>query len=153
MKRYSLLAAALFACVGVASAQETYSTSATAQQVLDLTDIVTATNERTCTNRGQAIGCTQAQSCTGQGVVCANGSSCTAAQARSCGARIFPLTQAGREEYVTFQLVGPEFISRRDALSSWYQERQCRFWVTANASQRSAMCTAAGLPSTCRLCQ
>jgi hypothetical protein len=152
MKRYSLLVVGLLLSAGVVSAQENYTVAATAGQVLDLTDIVTAYNEQTCLTRGQVFTCTQAQACVGPGVSCVGGAACTAAQARTCGARIFPLTQAGREEYVTFQLVAPDFVAQRAALSTWYQDRQCRFWATANGATRSSMCTTAGLPSTCRLC-
>lgn len=139
---------------GLAEAQETYTLNANANQVADLTQIVDAANRRTCLRVTPASGetCTQAQACTGN-VTCAGGSSCTAAQARACNARIFPATQAGREEYVTFTWVAPLFIAAIDDPAAFEMERSCINWQGFNTTQRNAVCTAFGRPTGCRLCR
>lgn len=146
-----LLLAGLLAVLP-AAAQETYTLSVNAAQVTQLRDIITAENERTCQNRSQPFTCTQAQACTGTGVVCTGGAACTAPQARACGARIYPDTIAGREEYVTFGIAAPEFVSRRQLLPTWWSDRQCRIWATADAPTRQSMCTGSQLPTNCTLC-
>jgi hypothetical protein len=99
---------------------------------------------------GLATSCTQAQACTAANAP--NGASCNAAQARSVGARIFPATEAGREEFVIFQITVPEFNRMREKIAQRHQELLCVFWGTANQTQKDAICTAASLPAGCLLC-
>src|SRR5687767_9696001 len=84
---------------GPASAQvETYAVPGSAANVATLTSVISFRNRETCERWSLATTCTQAQACTAANAI--GGSSCTAANARAANARIFPLTQAGREEYV-----------------------------------------------------
>jgi hypothetical protein len=135
-------------CSGV-SAQESYSISASAQQVTDLTNIVTARNEKLCQRFSLALACTQAQVCTAASTP--GGASCTAAQARTAGVRIFPLTQAGREEYVTFQIAAPAFNDQKAIVPSWLQKKACDTWQTQNQTERNTACAAHSLPNGCLL--
>lgn len=127
---------------------ETYQISPTVNQQTQLTEIVTAANERVCWDSDLPSDCSQSDACVAKGLP----SGCTANQARSAGVRIYPLTQAGREEYVQRSIVAPEFIERRAGLRGHYLEKMCRNWEAFDASQREALCAAAGLPSTCNLC-
>ena len=143
----------LLACLVApwAAAQETYSIAANANQVTDLTEIVRTQNGQVCDRVNQALNCTQAQACTAAGV--AGGASCTAAAARAANVRVYPLTQAGREEFVTFVIAGPRFVElRASAVPAFAQKKQCDFWAVATQTQRDAMCTAANLPTGCALC-
>lgn len=152
-----LLLCAVLAISGLAAdtaqAQETYTLNATAGQVTDLTSIVTSANARTCIRVGAAGGesCTQAQACSAIG----NPTNCssTASVARGLNVRIFPLTQAGREEYVTFTWVAPLFIAAIDDPTAFEHERACINWQGFNTTQRNAVCTAFGRPTGCRLCR
>lgn len=151
MRKLFLFGVVLFA--PWASAQETYSINANANQVTDLTDIVRTQNGQVCERTNLALDCTQAQACTAAGV--AGGASCTAAAARAANVRIFPLTQAGREEFVTFGIAAPRFVELRAAnVPAFAQQQQCKFWSapTTTRTQKDAMCTAANLPTGCQLC-
>lgn len=146
--------------VPLASAQETYSISANAAQVSDLTAIVGAANGEVCNKLGLALGCTQAQACTVANAP--GGSACTAAQARGAQVRIYPQTQAGREEFVVFGIAGPRFNElRASAVPAFSQRKLCDFWATAprtGTNSKDAVCAAAGLPTSvsaptgCELC-
>ena len=131
-------------------AQETYSIGGSAGQVTDLAAVVQATNERTCESWALAITCTQAQSCTAASAV--GGSGCSAAQARAAKARLYPATQAGREEFVTFVIVAPVFTAMKADIAKRGQERLCSFWATANQTQKDALCTGSGQSAGCLLC-
>lgn len=160
MKKLLLVLAAAF-CAPFALAQETYSISANANQVTDLTAIVGAANTAVCDRLGLAIGCTQAQACTG--AQAPGGASCTAAQARSVNARIYPQTQAGREEFVVFEIAAPKFQELRFSLVLQSSQKElCDFWATApraGANSKDNVCSAAGLPTSvsaptgCELCR
>lgn len=141
---------AFIGLAGVASAQETYSVGANANQVANLSAIVSASNARTCLRLLATESCTQANACVAAGA--AGGSSCTAAQARAANARIFPLTQAGREEYVTFMFVAPQFISALNEPVAFEFERACANWQAFNQTQRDSACTSLGRAAGCRLC-
>jgi hypothetical protein len=148
--RKLLLALFVLAVGGVANAQESYSIPATASQVTDVTSIAIAKNKKTCVRLGLAIGCTQAQACTAANA--AGGASCTAAQARNANARIFvSSTQAGREEYVSFQIVLPAFQDQIAAVPGQTQREACANWQTFNQTQKDAACTAAGITAPCTL--
>ena len=148
MRKLLFLAVVLFA--PSVWAQETYSLTANTAQVADLTLMVTTNNERTCDTLRQPLTCNQAQACTAANA--AGGSSCTSAQARAANARIFPNTQAGREEFVAFGLVAPRFQTLKPEVIAWDQDKFCRTWRGANQTTREGMCTSAGLPATCTLC-
>lgn len=134
----------------LASAQETWSIGPVpASQVSKAADQVALSNAKVCRKFSLPDTCTQAQACTAAGAP--GGSSCTAAQARGANVRIFPATQAGREEYITFNFIIPGLDDRQAQVVGDNRTKQCQFWVSANAAQRSALCTASGLPSTCDL--
>lgn len=133
-----------------ASAQETYSQNATAANVIDLRAVTVADNEDTCERLGLSESCTQAQACvTGNA---AGGSSCTAAQARTANVRIWPDTQAGRDEYVLHNFVLPRFNAAKARIALRHAFKLCRWWSTANTTQRNSVCTAAGQSAGCELC-
>ena len=133
----------------LASAQETYSISATAGQVTDLAGIVTAHNERTCERLGQAASCTQAQACTAAGLA----SGCSAATARNNNVRIFPATQAGREEFVTHMIVAPRFVDMKAAVDARAREKFRAACLAASQSERDAACAAIpNAGSSCGIC-
>lgn len=148
--RYPLIVLAFVLTTAAAEAQETYSVNATAGQVTDLVSIAAAENEKVCYRYNLALTCTQAQACTAAGA--AGGASCTAAQARAAQARIFPATQAGREEFVTFKMLAPVFIDQRASIGGWHRERLCIFWSSANQTQKDALCTGSGQSTNCNLC-
>lgn len=148
MKKLLVLAALLTA--PFAAAQETYSISASAAQVTDLTQIVAVANERVCFKLNLAEGCTQAQACVASAAP--GDSSCTAAQARQANVRIIPATQAGREEFVTFFIAGPRFIEMRSEIVSRHKEKFCAFWATATQTQKNTLCTDSGQSTGCELC-
>lgn len=132
-------------------AQETYSIAANANQVTDLTAIVNAANGEVCTKLNLALSCTQAQACTA--VNAPGGSACTAAQARGANVRIYPLTLAGREEFVTFEIAGPRFNElRASAVPAFSQRKLCQFWGTATRTQKDNTCNSVGLANGCELC-
>ncbi len=137
-----------------AEAQETYTQGATAPQVLDLTAIITADNEDTCESRSLAETCTQAQVCVAAGAV--GGASCTAVQARAAGVRIYPLTFAGRDEYVLQMFVLPRFAAAKGRLALRHLVKCRRFWIAATPTQKNTACQALGIPSSvaqpCELC-
>lgn len=148
MKKILLLL--LVGMAAPAMAQETYSLSATAQQVSDLTLIVTAANGRACESFNLAETCTQAQACTAANA--AGGASCTAAQARAANARIFPLTQPGREEFVTFMIAAPRFQDFKVGIVGRDHDKMCQFWSTATQVQKDTTCTSVGRSAGCQLC-
>lgn len=143
----------LLACLVApwAAAQETYSIAANANQVTDLTAIVSAANGGVCNSLNLALSCTQAQACTAANAP--GGSSCTAAQARGANVRIYPQTQAGREEFVLFVIAGPRFAElRASAVPAFSQRKLCDFWATATRTQKDTTCSSVGLPNGCELC-
>jgi len=145
-----LLFVGLLLLAPIVEAQETYSLSATAAQVTDLQAIVQASNEKVCNRFALADSCTQAQACTAAGAP--GGASCTAAQARSVNVRVFPNTQAGREEFVTFVVAAPRFQDLRAGILGHNREKFCAFWATATRGQKDGICTAAGRAAGCELC-
>lgn len=151
MRKWILSLGFVLGGVSISSAQETYSLSANATQVTNLTAIVSTSNSQTCLRLTAIESCTQAAACTAAGAV--GGASCTAAQARTANARIYPATLAGREEYVTFVWVVPQFLAAVEVPSVFEQERMCLNWQTMTTTQRNTLCTAALRPTGCRLCR
>ena len=149
MRRLLFLALVLIAAP--AYAQETYSLAATAGQVTNLSLIAAGQNERVCKRLALAITCTQAQACTAANAP--GGSSCTAAQARGVDARIYPATQAGREEYVLFKIAGPSFTTQLQDLGSQHQSTFCEWFIAQSQGGQDTVCTNAGLPASCRICK
>jgi hypothetical protein len=145
-----LIAVVITLLATAASAQETYSQNATAGNVVELRGVVTADNEDTCEKAGLSESCTQAQACVARNA--AGGASCTAAQARAAGVRIYPDSEAGRNEYVLHTYVLPQFTVARARIALRHAIKLCRWWATANTTQKNAVCSAAGQPNGCELC-
>jgi hypothetical protein len=134
-----------------AQAQETYNLSANATQAADLRQHVLAMNRALCRAAQLPISCTQGDVCLARSVV--GGASCTAANARDANSRIWPDTQAGREEFVTFQWVLPRFLAARGSLPQLHIADYCDWFNNvANQTQRNADCTKIGAPSPCTIC-
>lgn len=147
MKKLLIVLAVLVA--PLAAAQETYSISASAGQVSDLTAIVTGANLATCRLWVPATpACTQAQACTAANAP--GGASCTAAQARGVNARIFPQTQAGREEFVTFQIAAPNFISMKATLPQQTRPAYCTWFNLQAQGTQDSECSKIGLSAGCQ---
>lgn len=149
MKRTLLALIFVLALGAIASAQETYSLPANATQTADLRTYVLGVNRGMCRKAGFPTGvCTQAQACTAAGI----SSACTAAQARAADARIWPDTQAGREEFVTYQWVLPKFVEARATLRTSQQAELCEWWKTASTANKNTICTTSGLATGCEIC-
>lgn len=144
--KYLIATLLLLACA-TTQAQETYSLPASAGNVTTLTIVITGQNGDLCARYALARTCTQAQACTAANAP--GGSGCTAAQARTAGVRIYPLTQAGREEYVTFDIAAPEFIRRVANQNAETRRAFCEFWGAANTTQRNNACSAIGAAAGC----
>ena len=135
----------------VVEAQETYSLNATAGQVTDLTSVVVGANVDTCLRLGQGESCTQAEAC--EAASAAGGVSCTPAQARAANARLWPNTQAGREEFVTFFIVAPRFKDLRAAQNGRNRVRYCDIWWPAQTqTTKNAECSKLVQPAGCSVC-
>lgn len=161
-RHYTALAMMLGAIVGAfvsripqnISAQETYSVSGSAGQVGDLQQYLLAQNRTTCALLNLAITCTQAQACTAANAP--GGASCTAVQARGANVRIWPDTQAGREEYVTFGVAAPKLAEIRAVVPGAFiagpaMGDYCRWWK-ANSGSQAAECAKIGATSGCVVC-
>jgi hypothetical protein len=133
-----LIAVAVVGLASQASAQETYSFSATSGQVTRVDRGRLTTNAKTCLRLAQGVGCTQAQACTAAGA--AGGASCTAAQARAANARIYPATQAGREEFLGFELIVPGLNNLINLAVAFDQSEFCRLFKLATANAQNDVC-------------
>lgn len=133
-------------------AQETYSLPASAGNVVTLNEVITFYNGETCARYSLALTCTQAQACTS--AVAPGGASCTAAQARNAGVRIYALTQAGREEFVTFVIAAPEFFRLADSVQKAAQRKLfCDAWAVASGANQGTCRTAISAPANSNPCQ
>ena len=142
----SMIALAL-AMVLTAEAQETYSLPAGAGNVTTLSTVMLGLNGDTCARYNLARTCTQAQVCAA--AAAPGGSSCTAAQARGAGVRIYPITFAGREEFVTFGIALPEFLRLVAQQQQETRRAFCESWAAANTTQRNNACAAMGAAAGC----
>lgn len=130
-----------------AQAQETYSLPAGAGNVITLSAVITGLNGDNCARYNLARTCTQAQVCAAANAP--GGASCSAAQARGAGVRIYPLTQPGREEFVTFGIALPRFLELVAAQQQEDRRAFCEAWNAATTTQRNNACTAIGAASGC----
>lgn len=150
MRKVLLFVLGLVALAWPAESQETYSIAANASQHADLRQHVLGVNRSTCRRLQLVPTCTQAQACTA--AQAPGGASCTAAQARGANARIWPDSQAGREEYVTFVWVAPHFVEARATLPNQGMGDYCIWWATQNQTTRDAECAKVGAPAGCSIC-
>ena len=132
-------------------AQETYSIAVPAPLVLDLSVILSDTNAETCKRLNLQPGCTQGDACTNANA--AGGSGCTPAQARAANARIYPGTQAGREELVAFHIALPRFTELLAHAKGRNTARWCERYRALSASAQNAECSAISQPDQCGICQ
>lgn len=134
------------------STQESYTLSAGATNVTTLTEVITFLNAETCARYGLPDACTQAQTCTA--AVATGGAGCTAAQARAGGVRIYPLTQAGREEFVTFGIALPEFLRLAETAQKSAQKKLfCDAWEVASVANQNTCRAAVSAQSNADPCQ
>lgn len=147
MKGFFGILAFFLLLANIAVAQETYSISATAGQVASLAEIIAVDNVTTCITWGFSPGCTQGDVCIAAGAT--GGASCTAAQARAKGVRLWPATQAGREEYVIFSIAAPEFQSRKARYVQVSKSAYCWWFDHSNQTVKDAECTKVGFSSGC----
>lgn len=154
----SLIAVAVVGLASPASAQETFSFSATANQVTRVDRGRLVTNAKTCQRLSTVASpltftCTQAQACVNAGA--AGGASCTAAQARAANARIYPATLAGREEFLGFGIIVPEISNLMNVAVSFDQSEFCRLFKLAAAGSQNTVCTTIGytpVSGQCEVC-
>lgn len=142
MKRFIPLALILLSPV-FAEAQETYSVSASVAQVAELRHYTLALNRATCRSLSLPATCTQAQACPG----------CTNAQARQQDRRIWPDSQAGREEFVIFVWIAPDYDAIRTATPGKVLEDYCAWFRAQNQAGKDAECSKIGAPASCNVCQ
>lgn len=142
--------AVLLCLAGGAAAQESYSTTATAQQVSDLRQHVLALNRVTCRRLQLTAACSQAQACVAANA--AGGASCTAAQARAANVRIWPDAQAGREEFIMWTWIVPRMLEARAALAGLTIADYCVWWDSQNQTTKDAECAKIGAPASCFVC-
>lgn len=143
---FILLGLAFIPCL--ASAQEIYTVNANANQVARLTRSAWRANAITCLNHTLPIGCTQTQACVSVGLP----SGCTPAQARGGNVRIWPATQAGREEFVIFFMILPVFKALEKDDAGFDSQQFCVAWPSLSQATKDGICTAAGLTAGCELC-
>lgn len=146
--RILVLAVVFTLCLGHESiAQEAYTLNASAGNVTTLTDVISFFNAQTCQGFSLAPNCTQAQACTAANA--AGGAGCTAAQARAASARIWPSTQAGREEFTTFQIAAPKFLDLVGSVAAAKKATFSTAFAALSQVNRDSICTTLGLPAGC----
>jgi hypothetical protein len=155
--RLKIAAFAVFLLAGAADGAEVYAVAASDAQVVELRIYELAKNREQCRRLGLASTCTQAQACTAANAP--GGASCTAAQARQAGCRIWPDTEAGRLEFITFNpgWLADLFKSAKASTPAQIGTEYCIWWGTQNQTQREAVCTAIGATNSgtieaCGLC-
>lgn len=146
MKTLPLVLFVLLAAVA-AEAQESYTLPASAGNVVTLNGVITGQNGDNCARYSLVRTCTQAQVCVA--AAAPGGASCTATQARSAGVRIYALTFAGREEYVTFGITLPAFLQLVANQQAEDRRAFCESWNIASVATRNAFCTSIGLAAGC----
>jgi hypothetical protein len=70
--------------------------------------------------------------------------------------RIYPLTQAGREEYVIFKIALPAFLKQLQEAGSLHQTVACEYLRSPGGlATLTTVCANAGLPAppACAVCQ
>lgn len=156
MRKTILSILLLLFVVGLASAQETYSVVLSSPANVAKLDVGRKlSNQAVCTRFALPASCTQAQACaasflaTGQP---STGGSCSGAEAQSAGVRIYANTLAGREGFVTNEIIKTQidaFSRQRAKLDFSALQGFCR---TATQPQIDGVCTASGLSAGCGVC-
>lgn len=140
-----------------ASAQETYSIAILNPANVTKLDVGRQlANQAVCTRFSLAASCTQAQACaesfaaTGEP---ATGGACTAQEAATAGVRIYPNSLAGREAFITQELIRAQldvFARQRAKLDFASLQSFCK---VATQPQIDGVCTATGLAAGCGVCE
>lgn len=145
------LFALLLLLAPLAWAQETYSIAiSNANNVTKLDLGRTQHNRDRCLTNGLPEGCTQAQVCVAASV--AGGAACTVGDAIAAGQRVYPNSLAGREAFVANELVRaklPEYVQKQAEIALAGARTFC---LSANQTQKDAVCTALGLSAGCGFC-
>ena len=146
----------LISLASISSAQETYSitvggTTTNRNSVVGQIELGRVQkNSDVCTKALLPSSCTQAQACVALEVP--GGASCTAAQALAAEARIYPATLAGREAFVTNELIRfrvPIYLLEQISRGALVYKTWCQ---SANQTSLNVVCAAAGLPNGCYPC-
>ena len=147
----------LLSSAGFASAQETYSITISLPANVAKLDVGRVQyNTGVCSRFSLAASCTQAQACaasftaTGQP---ASGAACTAPEAQAANVRIYPNSQAGREGFLTNEIVRAQIaIFTRQQAKLDFAALQS-FCKVATQPQIDGVCTATGLAAGCNVCE
>lgn len=152
MKRALLVFGCLLMLPALSEAQEVYSVSANAIQVAIVQQWTAFLNRDNCRRINAAGGaaCTQAQACTA--VNAPGGSGCSPAQARQAGVRIWPDSQAGREEYMLHGVAAPALADIKAKLPASIVIDKCIWWNGQNTTVQNAECATIGAPPGCSPC-
>ena len=136
---------------GSAEAQEVYTLNANANQVSQVERTRASRNRQTCQRYALATTCTQAQVCTAANAP--GGAACTAGQARTAGVRMYPQTQAGREEFIGFDLVLPEIQAGVSSAAADERKAVCAWFSVQTTPTKDAECSKWGLDAGCNPCE
>lgn len=151
MKVIPLVLVVLLAAVAAEAQTETYSVGpASAANVVTLSTVIVGLNGDNCVRYSLPRTCTQAQVCTS--AAAPGGASCTAAQARGSGVRIYPATFAGREEFMIFNIALPKFLELVAAQQQESRRAFCEGWAVSTVTARNSACSALGLPASTAGC-
>lgn len=140
----------------VAWSDETYSLTATGTTTTGQLGILEsdrdAKERQLCSKYNLIKGstCTQAALCTAANAP--GGASCTAAQARSANVRLYPSTQPGREEFLTFDWIAPVFQVRKANSQADAATSYCIWWASQNQTTKNAECQKIGKADNCEVC-
>ncbi len=139
-----------------AQAQETYSVAILSQANVTKLDVGRQlANQAVCTRFSLTASCTQAQACAASFAATgepATGGACTAQEAATAGVRIYPNSLAGREGFITQELIRAQldvFARQRAKLDFAALQSFCK---VATQPQIDGVCTATGLSAGCGVC-
>lgn len=149
--RKLLLALTFLGFCGLAEAQEVYTLNANATQVGQLDRARAAKNRQTCQRYALPTTCTQAQVCTAASSP--GGAACTPAQARAANVRVYPQTQAGREEFIGVELVLPAISIGTGSAAADERKAACSWFNLQTQPTKDAECSKWGLDVGCNPCE
>lgn len=132
---------------------EVYTVSLPASQVAELDLGRQQHNKRICESAGQAEGCNQQSVCVALGIG-VDPPNCTAGEANAAEKRIFNNNLAGREAFVTLELVKAplaSFVLVKAEQSLATMAAVCKNPATTQI-KKDTFCTAASLSAGCGIC-
>ena len=131
------LVAILILWAGPALAQESYTLNATAGNITNFIDPGRVSyNEQACNAAALPLTCTEAQ--------------LQAVEGHETD-RIYPDSQAGRQDYVVQVILQPRIPEIRNDMRRWDRIKAQLAWAGFNRTQKDAVCSALGLPAGCEL--